>query len=463
VFSVVSVVFMRLAPMMLVGLWACRDAPVGHQLEGPLFVEEPLPECVPSTGIPSVRCGTEAVGILATPHQGIASFHRFADDVPLSKTPRARVAYERFYWDEFEPRAGEPRFDLVDASLEKANAQGQTWAFRVMPEGEGPQRVPGWLAEAAGGSWGSRNGGPRSFSPDYNAPAFLEAVERTVAALGARYDGDARLDHVDVGFVGSSGEWAYAQSGREMPNTQSTRRILDAFVHAFPRTPVVMNVGAVDDEGVPLKEAVQRGMGWRADCWGDLRRGWNHHDAFYEQQLDRAGALDAWKTNLVTVETCGETEAWAALGYSTPQVRWLLKWALDHHVTLINNKSRAIPPQWRPSFDEFVAHAGARFFLFRTTVEASGVVRLDLFNRGTAPLYWPARLAVRQRVGDTVVRTIHADSVLTGVLPGPLSLSFTLPPAPDGAQLEVAIVDEAGAVLMPLGNQGSVREGWLEL
>ncbi|MDP3498921.1 MAG: hypothetical protein Q8S33_01260 [Myxococcales bacterium] len=451
---------MRVVSLLVLGLTACREAPVGHQLEGPLFVPAALPECVPSA---SVRCGTEAVGLLDRPHSGIASFHRFADGLPLSKTPRARVAYERFYWSEFEPRPGEPRFDLVDASLEQAHAQGQTWAFRVMPEGDGPQRVPAWLAESAGGSWGSRNGGPRAFSPDYDAPAFLEAVERTVAALGARYDGDPRLDHVDVGFVGDAGEWAYALSGRAMPSTESTRRILDAFVRAFRKTPVVMLLGSVDDEGLPLKEALQRGMGWRADCWGDLRRGWNHHDDFYAPQLEKAGALETWKQSLVTVETCGETEVWGLLGYSTSQVRWLLKWALDHHVTLINNKSRAIPAEWRASFDEFGTYAGARFFVFRATTQTSGVVTVELFNRGTAPLYWPARLALRQRVGDSVALTVRAYATLTRVLPGPFSASFMMPPAPAGATLEVAIVDEAGAVVMPLANEGAVHDGWLAL
>lgn len=451
---------MRYVPLLVLGLTACRDAPVGHQLEGPLFVPATLPECVPS---PSVRCGTEAVGLLDRPHSGIASFHRFADGVPLSKTPKARVAYERFYWSEFEPKPGEPRFDLVDAALEKAHAQGQTWAFRVMPEGEAPQQVPAWLAESAGGSWGTAQGGPRSFSPDYDSPAFLEAVERLVAALGARYDGDARLDHVDVGIVGNAGEWAYTNAGRPMPSAESTRRILDAFARAFRKTPLVMNAGGVDDEGVPLKEALQRGMGWRVDCWGDLRRGWNHHDSLYEQQLEKAGGQDAWKHGLVTVETCGETEAWSLLGYSTSQVRWLLKWALDHHVTLINNKSRAIPPEWRASFDEFGTHAGARFFVFRTTTQPSGAVTVELFNRGTAPLYWPARFALRQRVGDSVVLTVRADATLTRVLPGPFTATFMMPPAASGATLEVAIVDEAGAVVMPLANEGTVRDGWLEL
>ena len=173
--------------------------------------------------------------------------------------------------------------------------------------------------------------------------------------------------------------------------------------------------------------------------------------------------METWKQRLVTVETCGETEAWGLLGYSTSQVRWLLKWALDHHITLINNKSRAIPAEWRPSFDEFVTHAGARFFVFRTTTQPSGVVTVELFNRGTAPLYWPARLAMRQRVGDAVVLTVRADDTLTRVLPGPFTAAFMMPPAPADATLEVAIVDEMGVVVMPLANEGPIRDGWLEL
>lgn len=88
---------------------------------------------------------------------------------------------------------------------------------------------------------------------------------------------------------------------------------------------------------------------------------------------------------------------------------------------------------------------------------------VELFNRGTAPMYWPARLALRQRVGDSVVLTVRADATLTRVLPGPFTVSFMMPPAPAGATLEVAIVDETGAVVMPLANEGTVRDGWLSL
>jgi len=44
---------------------------------------------------------------------------------------------------------------------------------------------------------------------------------------------------------------------------------------------------------------------------------------FQEQQLEKAGAQDAWKKGLVTVETCGETEARSMSGQPTSQVRWL--------------------------------------------------------------------------------------------------------------------------------------------
>ena len=155
-------------------LVAC--APPGHHWDGPLWDPEPLPECAPASG--SVYCGAETRDVLDNPYQGWQEFYGATND----RSPPMRVAYERYWWDELEPTPGDIRWSLIDDDIEAAAADRQSFAFRVMPVDRTTE--------------------------SYDDEAFLAAVERTVAALGARYDGDPRIDHVDVGFIGDAGEWA---------------------------------------------------------------------------------------------------------------------------------------------------------------------------------------------------------------------------------------------------------------
>jgi hypothetical protein len=48
-------------------------------------------------------------------------------------------------------------------------------------------------------------GGGRS--PDYASDSLVSALERFIAALGERYDGDPRIFCIQIGLLGFWGEW----------------------------------------------------------------------------------------------------------------------------------------------------------------------------------------------------------------------------------------------------------------
>jgi hypothetical protein len=43
--------------------------------------------------------------------------------------------------------------------------------------------------------------------PDLSDPTFIAYAQKLLNALGARYDGNPNLAFVDIGMVGSWGEW----------------------------------------------------------------------------------------------------------------------------------------------------------------------------------------------------------------------------------------------------------------
>lgn len=226
-----------------------------------------------------MRVCPEAAPRAPSPDVGVSTFHESAAQADPDY-PAGPVLYQRFWWRELYQ--GEA-LDLgpIQAALAQAEAADQDLAFRVMPEGSGEVDLPDWLLSAGVGGISARG----RFFPDYDDEVFLAAAEDFIAELGAAFNGHPRVAYVDVSLVGEAGEWrvggAGAKAGAQLPSQQSWTRILDTHVAAFPDTPVLMLVGDVDDGGAPLAYAVAQGMGWRADCLGDVGRGWNHMDDVY--------------------------------------------------------------------------------------------------------------------------------------------------------------------------------------
>jgi len=101
--------------------------------------------------------------------------------------------------------------------------------------------------------------------PDLDDPVVLAQHLDFVKRLGARYDGHPDIDHVDLGSVGWWGEWHMSSSKTgKMPTMENCKKIIDAYLAAFRKTPLLMLIGG----GECLTYATQRGTGWRADCLG---------------------------------------------------------------------------------------------------------------------------------------------------------------------------------------------------
>ena len=87
--------------------------------------------------------------------------------------------------------------------------------------------------------------------------------------------------------------------------------------------------------------AIERGAGWRVDCWGDLRGdNWNHQYDRYPQYIYQTGSVDAWKTAPVVLETCGTYGSWFRGGLDLDLIH---EEALRWHAVSVHGKSSAIP------------------------------------------------------------------------------------------------------------------------
>jgi hypothetical protein len=271
--------------------------------------------------------------------------------------------------------------------------------------------------------------------------------------LGERYDGHPDIDHVDLGTVGWWGEWHMSGSNCKMPTLETQRKIVDAYLAAFKKTPLVMLVGG----GEMLRYAVSRGTGWRADCLGDMggfSGRWNHMRDAYPQEVPGNGASDAWKTAPVAWETCWDMRKWANENWP---IRYIFNYALALHGSHINNKSAPLPVRddVRPEIERFLRRLGYRLVLkeLKHPAEATAGGPLELAtkwqNTGSAPCYRPYRLAYRLSGPEGFSKVFVGRVVVNRWMPGTVELFteefFRQPPdLPPGE-----VVAEADAVSLP--------------
>ena len=424
--------------------------------------------------------------VLVNPGMGIETFQRFngqalnallgwSEEGPTAKLkegasppdfPVSSIAYCRWFWKELEPEHGEVRWEIIDQALEEARTHGQALAIRLMPYDQN-HPLPEWYQN----SGARRANRPTDkdgaiWQPDFSDPRYLKYWGEVVAAAGARYDGHPDLDSVDISSVGYWGEgWS-----DYMPAFPYQKVLIDIWLEAFKRTPLLMNF----DQEQALAYGTQQGAGWRLDCWGDMRDTtggqWCHMFDLYPEQIVRAGVQDAWQRSPVSLETCWVPGYWKQNGWD---VDYILAQALRWHVSSVNIKSSAIPPEWKAQFEDFQKKMGYRFILRRLEyarrAKAGAMAPLHMWwlNAGVAPVYRPYELALQMQSpsGTAIIKLpvdvrkwLPGDAVYDGTVYVPASLKS------GDYQLRVALLDpRTQQPAIRLAIEGRQADGWYDV
>jgi hypothetical protein len=392
--------------------------------------------------------------LLANPGIGWETFNRpAAGDHNLPEGIPSTIQYIRWGWSELQPRADSIDERVIDAAIASSVASGQQLAFRV--KCCSPRRdhgdVPEWL-ERGGGRirMADYGGGPCEIPvPDFDDPTTLGRHIDFIRRLGKRYDGHPAIVSIDIGSVGWWGEWHFSRSGNvRMPSPANLGRLVDAYLAAFPSTPLVIPIGA----GVDAERATGRGAGWRFDSLGDLgsfAAHWNHMRDSYPAAIKRHRLSEAWRQARVSSEPPRNLDEFVARKWP---VRSIFNYGLALHCSSFNGKSAAVPtdPSFREELRRFLRRLGYRFILDELSHPARCrpgdmlPVSMTWRNVGSAPCYRPYRLAIRltDHGGRHVV--FPNKSTVKSWFPGTVDLFATdylhaapdLPPGPPNAMNE---------------------------
>ncbi len=436
---------------------------------------------------------------LRNPHRGICTFQHFNGDelypdarwdengptvFPLSPGRRylardtvkgylpSTVAYCRWFWRVIEPVEGKYDFTVIDQSLEMCRQRKQTLAVRLMAFGSvGETQMPEWYAKKYPVvSWKHGNRGPITI-PVHDSKEYFEKWGGLIREFARRYDGHELLESVDLAITGPWGEGAGDTSD------ETIGRFTQLYKQVHPKTQLLCQI---DDNQFGI--GLRAGLGWRADCFGDIRcfeslevrkdLSFNHTFDAYPQQVHLCGATDQWKTAPVHLEVCGVPLSWFRDNYD---IDLILQQGLKFHATYFMPKYTYLPDEWIEKFKVFCRHLGYRYILRQaqlpTQVQAGGnfEFRTWIENVGVAPIYRRYDLVLRLRqegAGEFFVPLADVD--IRQWLPGDFVTHRTLPlPAglrPGWAEVCVGLVDpasQAPRVRFAVNEQYS--DGWVDL
>ena len=429
---------------------------------------------------------TEIDDVLINPGMGFTTFQRFNGDelntglgwtegLPIvyqkftgnlqnRNYPPTTIAYFRVDWKFLEPAMDKYRWDLIDKALWTARERGQTLMLGISPYSGAGTDVPTWYRALLADR--SPRTLPSAWLVDPEDPLYVKHFGGAIRALGARYDGHPDLELVDISILGPYGEGAYC----ELLTDQTRKALLDSYLEAFRKTPLVMQL----DYGLPVRYILsKRAVGWRTDCLGDMggltKESCQMND-YYPEALATVGLQDAWKVAPVALEACWVMQHWKNQGWD---VNHIIDESLKWHISSFNAKSSPVPEEWWPQVNRWLKKMGYRFVLRKLTyssmVRPRGKLTFTSWweNKGVAPCYKKFILAFRLK-NESRTELLLTDADITGWLPGDnvCNDAVFLPADMPLGEYEIAL-----ALLDPASRQPNVKlaieglgeDGWYRL
>ena len=378
--------------------------------------------------------------ILRNPHKGwyfhyVDNGFRFKkyrstirEDDDLKWLPGLNHMYLRFDWSDIEEKEGVFDWSPIDDIMAKWGPLGYRFSIRICTFEANrpmiPYSTPKWVFDKGakgvevhgeGRPWLLEVPGPVYFDavePDYGDPVYFSYLERFMAEFGQKYNGDPRIDFIDVGTVGQYGE---GSSISFIVPPDVLRRHVDLHLKNFPDTFILVNDGMIKHAGrgsepeatFPFAEyCAARGMGMRDDS------------LYVESFMNKNGytmlsvptAFDLfWKTAPVDLESAHMLYI-DAIGFFDDGFRYIeaMKRA---HATYAG--FHGDPYKWyekhRNVSDYAANRLGYWFFpegykLADVTAGTDSVLKLYVTNRGFAPAYhsYSLRITLTSEDGSVI-------------------------------------------------------------
>jgi hypothetical protein len=369
---------------------------------------------------------TYAPGPADNPLKGFVPYQGTYTTFPYS------MEWQYIAWKDVQTGFTTFTWDTLDTLLNRVSRRGHHLVFRIYADYPGTAYgVPGFLSNVPKHSYTDYEN-TTSASPDYDNADLRTAMKNLIAALGKRYDGDARIGFITIGLIGFWGEWhtyrASCGCDTWMPSIATQDEILSAFDSAFATTKILMR----EPKGT---NPAGRAIGYHDDSFNYSTYG--PVDWYFWPTIIAAGAQNKWRTEAIggelrpeiqvtTWQTAGLCDAGGQQCFDTAvditHASWLIAHALFEPGLSGVNRDRAVAAGQRMGYDLFVSSVA----LPDTVVSDSFRVDMKIQNRGVAPFYydWPVRLGILN-AANRIVASWNTTWKLTSVIDKNADVAFS--------------------------------------
>lgn len=322
--------------------------------------------------------------------------------------PGLNHMYLRFDWGDIETEKGVYNWKPLDDIMEKWGEKGYKFSLRMCTFETGlPYATPKYVFDEGARGTNIPGSGPQ---PDYGDPIFLNYLEKFVEQFAKKYNGDPRVEIVDIGSYGTWGEGHTHCGDFRIYPSDVVKKHFDIHAKYFTKTFLLCNddhiIGRMAHGSEEVNDMLDyvdaRGFGIQDDsiCCGGYA---------IDQDYDTMRARWAFDRLYPNAPTCIELEHYCIIenqwqfrnGYTVMEA---LK---NSHCTFAGFHGN--PRKWlarEKDMTEYCAnHLGYWFFVpFAYVPELQNTkynkIKLTIQNQGWAPAYWNFTLKVK--IGDKI-------------------------------------------------------------
>ena len=179
-------------------------------------------------------------------------------------------------WNKLNPAKGVYDWTELEKLLNALAEHNMGYALRVLPYSpsyikgnDTPEEEYDWTPSFVYESGAKKISatldwnGYRATVPVWDDPVYLQAAKDFAKALAEKYDGDPRIEYIDIRTFGEWGEWhASHLDGSEMPSDSIKMDMLDYYASVFKKTLLVL---PSNGSGDVYTHALELGMTKRDD------------------------------------------------------------------------------------------------------------------------------------------------------------------------------------------------------